>query len=314
MVRRGFTIIELLVVISIIALLIAILLPSLAGSRDRARFIKWAGYSHSLRSHQSMNTYYNFEQQGAGHTELWNRAGGDALRQAKEDYEPESFNGDIATAVSNNTAQDIPNGNMWADGRWKGKGALDFNGANEYVLVEDVPIVLQEEWSVMAWARPAVNTGLQIVIATRRPSDHGFDFKFNSGGNREIHGDIGNGSNWLSTTADWDMPGTDDYAEQWWNVIYSVNRFGYTIYVNGKEVVPHNTATPPSGCCGATGFAPSGSEPIIHDINHDIYLGRYFFGGEQMNGLIDEVAIFQSEVDLEWAQEIHSVGKVRQKK
>ena len=48
--RRAFTILELLVVMAIILALIALVLPSFEGARDRARFIRWAAYSHQLRS------------------------------------------------------------------------------------------------------------------------------------------------------------------------------------------------------------------------------------------------------------------------
>lgn len=145
---RGFSLIELLVVISVIALLVAMLLPTLTVSRERARYIKWAAYSHSLRSDTGLFLYYNFEQQGeSSHDKLWNRAVGDPFLAAKKDVEPEELHGNI-------------NGAVWTEGRYKGKGALEFNGLLDQVTTEvtdatDQIFTGMTLWTWAKWQAPA---------------------------------------------------------------------------------------------------------------------------------------------------------------
>ncbi len=70
----------------------------------------------------------------------------------------------------------------------------------------------------------------------------------------------------------------------------------------------HSNGTPSaSGSYGA-------NSPVLHDTSHDLYLGRYAASTPYtLDGLMDEVMITKRSLESDEIQEIHSVGKVRQK-
>jgi prepilin-type N-terminal cleavage/methylation domain-containing protein len=323
--KRAFTIIELLVVISIIALLIAILLPSLAGARDRARFIKWAGWSHGMRTDTRMVAYYNFEQQGAGHDKLWNRAAGDPFLAAKADWEPASMDGRIYRGTSGSTVNEANRTDvLWeANGplqRWKGKGAMVFDDTQrDHVDVEDhdwFDLIGQngttssgktKETTVWISVRVENWSGSWNPFVSQNGEPNGWQLRRHSGTN-----DV----NWTTRGNSTGFDGNGDYrgnqdlsvgsSSKWYTIAGTYGDLGVAghamtkrIYIDGKIDNQRAHDEPDYS-------APSSSNFCI-GCRHN---GNY---GNWYEGWMDEVAIMNGAVAEDEAVAWSSVSSVRKK-
>lgn len=145
----GFSLIELLVVMSVIAILSTMLLPSLHGSRRRARYAAWLGIRLSNRADARTVAYYTFEE--GRDTVVRNLAVGD-----REDvqYNQDLLNGSILGGCS------------WTQGRfgrYGAKHALQLDGASGCVEVSAHPSLEPDALSLEAWVYPSRDRTAGVV-------------------------------------------------------------------------------------------------------------------------------------------------------
>jgi prepilin-type N-terminal cleavage/methylation domain-containing protein len=255
---RAFTLVELLVAISIIAILITLLLPSLYGSRRRARYACWLAMRQSNRSDPRVLAYYTFEE--ASGRVVRNRAVGN--RDAPN-YSQERLDGQVL------------GGGAWTRGRFGpfgAKTALELDGASGYVDLGSTPQLAPKQFTLEVWTylyRHA-NSGLVSRGRANAPVS-GYQLSMRRDGTARFSVSDGKGQRGQAKGT------TRTRTREWLHLAATYDGKTMELYVNGKL----DAASP-----YAKGLGDLSAHPTT--------LGNLYRGGWRgwTQGILDEVVIF----------------------
>ena len=132
--KQGFTLVELLIVVGIIALLISLLLPALNKAREQARYVRWQAFSRDMSMDPNIALHYNF-QNDLGQTTVTNMAVGN---QNDRSLVPSNLNGRLLdySFTTFPTPSAAKMASLWASpGRFNGKPCPTFSNNGVFISV-----------------------------------------------------------------------------------------------------------------------------------------------------------------------------------
>lgn len=289
--NKGFSLIELLVVMAIISMLAAMLLPTFQTAREKAKYARWLGYKNNLRADPSLVAYWTFENaKTVAGIYVENMATIGDFNTSTIDFssysDPEKMDGEMNL---------FGLGGWTKEGRWTGKNALYFDGSNDYVdCGNDQSLNITDEITIEAWVKVSSWRNWGRIVSARFNDDNK-RYVLSLGNNSNIQGyfDSYSSSNGKGT------PAGGIELNQWYHVAMTSNANVVPkimeIYIDGEIQTPLSNL-------GAI-YLGSADRLTIGE-NADYPGNPYPF-----NGLIGEVAIYNRALDALEIKNHYEMGR-----
>ncbi len=282
--RKRFTLIELMVVISIMGVLAGLGVPSYLKAKERARYVRWFSFNNQWNSDPSTVINYNFE-----NTDFKTNYNGVSL--------PALYNSaticDAKNFVQNDYHGILLNGPEWKKGgRWKTKSCLQFNGRSSFVFVPGTSSIdfdiAKDDFTIETWINLDNLNGSQTFFAKCEwYAISQYDAYLTS---NRFEVDVGKG------TAAWLSP--RPAAGKWFNFVLTSEAGKFQLYVNGQAM---------------TNKSSDGTNPSSVDkTSYPFILGAASITGNTRNyffqGRMDELTVFKRALSPSEIKSFYEMG------
>lgn len=277
-IKKFFTLVEMLVVASVIGILMGMLLPGIAKAKKRAKYIRWFAHNAIVNRDGDAVLNYNFMYNDyyvnyLGQQRQALRNG--AIGCTAKDFEPKDYDGILMNSPE------------WriGKGRWGFNNALQFDGNNDYVLVPGKRSLnfnaSKDEFSMIAWIYcDAINSNRMLFSKSEWPNDTQYDAYWAS---NRMRADLG------TDNPSWTSPSLT--ASKWYQVAFVCASTGYYMYMNGQPMTggPSSNKPPTKSVISDANF-------ILGAVSRKNGTPNFYFQGRMDEFIMYQKALTPSEV------------------